>query len=388
MNTVLKSLQRAHLASRGVEVSPEYVERIISQAYDRARADRHLDRLLSQYTGLSPLQVRHLCRQAAEAVNLSLSPGSVHIDTALPNFLAAYENRECIADEVLPVLSVRKRSDKVFEIPVETLQQVADVQIAGQRGKVKEISYGVNTNNTYSVVDYGLMDFVSSDEEENADAPLVPRAIAAMVLTSFLDLAREIRVAAVVFGSGNFGSNTAALSGTDRFDNSASDPVQKILDAIESCFVRPNTMVVGGQVWPKLINNPAVVAYIKQRASDQFGATPRIVNEDWFARAFGLSRVKIGRAKYVSSAEGASITSSYIWGKSLALIKVEDQPNPRMTSCFGYTYRFGSNAYQSEVVPDRLSGVRGGNWIKLTHSDDEKAVGGGNAGYLYTTVIS
>jgi hypothetical protein len=318
---------------------------------------------------------------------MSLSPSSVHIDRALTNLLAAYENREMIADVVLPVVTVANRSDKIFEYPVATMQQISDASIAGNRGRPGEIKYAVESSLSYAVQDYGLMDFVSSDEQANADVPLAPRRDAQNFVMNFLSLGREYRVAAKVFGAANYGTNTEALAGADRWDLTTSDPVQKLVDAIESCFMRPTHLTLGAQVWTKLQNHPKFLQYILSRASTQSGASPLAVNEALVAERLGLEKVVVGRAKYVTSREGAAaLTTGYVWGKSAALTRVEATPSPRNTACFGYTFRFGT--LQTYSIPDLVAGVRGGDWIKISHSDAEKVIAGANAGYLFTTCVS
>lgn len=324
---------------------------------------------------------------ASDASHLmSLSPSAVHIDRALTNCAISYRNREYIADQCMPVVTVAQRSDKIFEFPVETMQQLADVSIAGNRGMPGEVKYSLNSSKNYSVSDYALMDFVSNDEIANADAPLQPKVEAVEVVTNFLMLARESRVASAVFGAGNYGSNTAALAGADRWDTSTSDPVQKIEDAIESCFVRPTHIVLGAQVWTKLRNHPKFLQYILSRASTASGDVPLRVSEQLIADAFGLEGCIVGRAKSVTSVEGQSVTTGYLWGKSAALIRVEKSPSARKTQCFGYTFRFGS--FETREIVDNVRGVRGGVFEKVSHSDAETPIAGGNAGYLFTTVVS
>lgn len=324
---------------------------------------------------------------ASDASHLmSLSPSAVHIDRALTNCAISYRNREYIADQCMPVVTVANRSDKIFEFPVETMQQLADVSIAGNRGMPGEVKYSLNSSKNYSVSDYALMDFVSNDEIANADAPLQPKVEAVEIVTNFLMLARESRVASAVFGAGNYGANTAALAGASRWDTSTSDPVQAIEDAIESCFVRPTHLVLGGQVWPKLRNHPKFLQYILSRASTASGDVPLRVSERLIADAFGLEGCIVGRAKSVTSVEGQSVTTGYLWGKSAALIRVEKSPSARKTQCFGYTFRFGS--FETREIVDNVRGVRGGVFEKVSHSDAETIIGGANAGYLFTSVIS
>ena len=101
-----------------------------------------------------------------------------------------------------------------------------------------------------------------------------------------------------------------------------------------------------------------------------------------------FERVVVGRAKYNSAQEGLTAVSDYVWGKSAALLRVEPNPDPLMTETFGYTYRFGGKAYRNEVIPDRLGGAMGGQYIKLSTFEDDVVIGGANTGYLLTTVIS
>lgn len=63
-------------------------------------------------------------------------------------------------------------------------------------------------------------------------------------------------------------------------------------------------------------------------------------------------------------------------------------PNPRGTNTFGATFRFGGRSFQNQVIPELIAGVRGGVWVKVTHSDGEQVIGGLNSGYLWTTAIS
>jgi hypothetical protein len=330
--------------------------------------------------GMSDGQVAHL---------MGLAPSTVHIDTALSNFLIRYDNRDYIADSVMPVVTVAKRSDKVFEFPFETMQQVAQAGLASNRARPNEVTYSVTTQ-SYSVSDYGLIDFVSADEEQNADAPLQPRLVSAEIVMNFLMLARELRVATVAFGSGNYTGQTSALSGGNRWDTSTGTPVQDILSKMESPLALPNTLTMGGQVWPYFRNNTEVKSYITGRASTTLGDVPFLIDADTVARAFGLEKVVVGRARYNSAREGATVVSSYVWGKSAALTRTESQPNARKTQCFGLTYRFGQ--IQNQVIPELLAGRAGGVYVKITHADAEVAVGlssgAQKAGYLLTTVIS
>lgn len=320
---------------------------------------------------------------------MSVTPGNVHIPGIDQNIFVMYKNRDCIADMVSPVVNAVRLNNYIQAAPSATLQNIAKTRIASPRSRPNQVNWNVESTIQYNCVPVGLIDYIPQEVMDNADsAPLQNTTLWMMVLHEFMDLAREYAVAGEAFGASNYGSNTTALSGTDRWDNPASDPIKQLLVAKEQVLVKPNTLVIGGQVWPYLRTNPEVKGYIQSRASTALGATPMQVDLDAVAALIGVERVIVGEARYNSAAEGQTATSSYIWGKSAALIRVEPNPNPIMTSTFMYTYRFGGIAYRNEVIPDRIDGGMGGQYIKLSTFEDDVVIGGSNTGYLYETVIS
>ena len=326
-----------------------------------------------------------LANAQAVVQELSFSPSSVHIDRALSDFACAIQNRESIADKVCPVQRVSKPSDRFFKYDADTFFEEQSAALTGAEAMPGRVRYKISADN-FSTVDYGLMDFVSNKEIESADAPIDPQMHAVKVVTQRLDIAKERRVAALLFASGSYGSNYAALTGADRWDTSTSDPCQKIDDALEACDERPNIMVIGAQAWMKLKNHPKLKELILSRAATVSGATPDRVTPDLVAAVFELDAVHIGRMKYNTNREGAASVRGYVWGKSCALIRVTDDPSPRETGVFAKQFQFGMR--ETQVIDAPLPGLRGGQFVKVTESLDEKLVAGSSAGFLYGTVVS
>lgn len=331
-------------------------------------------------------RAQRLSGEARRRIELGLGVGNVHIDRALTNLAVMYRNREFIADLAMPVVTVAKKSDKFFKFKPETMFNVAAVDMVGAESKPGRPAIALDTPGTYSCIDRGLTDFISTDEEINADAPLSPRMDVTEILTNYLLLARELRVATVVFNSSNYGANHQALSGTAQWDQSTSDPVANIDSALRAPLVRPNTMVIGEEAYDALRSNPKLLQYVLSRAGTRSGPVPMRPDEQMIADAFRLDRVVVGTAIYNTAAEGASASYSRVWGKSCALIRVEDRPSPRRTATFGYSFRFG--AMETSTFYDGMPGRAGGTYIKVAHSDDDEIVGGSNVGYLYTTVVA
>lgn len=331
-------------------------------------------------------RAHRLSGDARRRIELGLGTANVHIDRALTNLAVMYRNREFIADLVMPVVTVSKKSDKFFKFKPETMFNVAAVDMIGAESKPGRPSIALDTPGTYSCVDRGLTDFISTDEEINADAPLSPRMDVTEILTNYLLLARELRAAGEVFDTGNYGSNTSALVGLARWDTAASDPVANIDTALRTPLVRPNVMVIGEEAYDGLRSNPKLLQYVLSRAGTRSGPVPMRPDEQMIADAFRLDRVVVGTAIYNTAAEGASASYSRVWGKSCALIRVEDRPSPRRTATFGYTFRFG--AMETSTFYDGMPGRAGGTYIKVAHSDADQVIGGSSVGYLYTTVVS
>mgnify|MGYP001560667498 CR=1 FL=1 len=319
-------------------------------------------------------------------------PGDVHVDAALSNLAVRYRPNEglLLADMVCPVIPVAKRSDKYFTFNVANSIDLARADIAGQQGMPMQVSWGLSTD-SYNVVDFGFRDFVPSDVMSNADAPLRPLADSTETLMDRLLLAREFRVATLVGATGSYGGNTVSLSGAQKWSNPASDPVADIETALATAGLNamPNTMVLGKAAYDALRRHPALERYILSRSSTRMGAVGFRVDEQMIADAFGLDKVYVGKARYNSANPGATVTNTYIWGDVCALIRVEARPSANRTATFAYTFRFspsGGSAIETRTWFDQAPGVRGGNWVKVTHSDTEKLVAGSNAGYLINDI--
>ena len=370
-----------------------YVQRMLEAGFDSRNEDKSLLRLMSEAAAETPAQRYRAHLFGDRAHLMGLDPSAVHVPTGIPNQFVMYANRDNIADLVLPPVAVSKISDKIWATPQATLQSIANTSIAGSRARPNEVPYSVSASQQFNCEPYGLVDFIDANTIANADSPIDPRVLSGLVIKNYLDLAREKRVADAAFSASNYGTNTEALAGADRWDQPSSDPVSALLSAKETMFSTSNTLVLGGQVWAKLRVNPNVLKYILGRAKvSNIGDVPAQMQMQFLAEILEIDRVIVGRAKVLSNQEGGTASLGYLWGKSAALLRVEPNPNPRMTQTFGYTYRFGGMAYRNEIIADRMPGSAGGEYVKMTTMDDEFVLGSAESanptGYLFTTVIS
>lgn len=320
---------------------------------------------------------------------MSVGPADVHIDTALSDLAVHYRPNagKFIADLVAPVITVGHRTNKFFKFAPGTYLDLAKSDIASQMGRPAQVSTSLS-NDSYIVRDHGFTDFVPADVETTADAPLRPLMDATEILTERLYLSREFRIATAFADTANFGSQTSDLTGAE-WSLSGSNPIKAIEDAIESMVIDPDTLTLGPLVWNALRRHPAMERYVLSRASTASGATPLVVTPELVAQAFGLRQVLVGKAKYNSANPGATFAQAHVWGRIAVLSKAEPRPAAQRTENFMYTFRFraqGGSAFETRQWFDHSIGVRGGTWVKTTHSDAEK-VTAQEAGFLFYNCV-
>jgi len=302
------------------------------------------------------------------------SKGDVHTNSVLSGVSVMYKNDSYIADQVLPVVPVKKESDLYYTYTRNWRLPVA-LRAAG--AEAAEVEWNVGSD-TYSCIEYALKDLLPDRVRNNADKPLSMDADTTENLTDLIQLGREKRVADVVFTSGNHGS-TSALSGTNQWDDYAgSDPIGDVRTAMNTVHAAsgklPNTMVMGREVFIKLLDHPDVLERIKYTQKGK-------ITVGILASLFEVDKILVGNALYDSSTVDASESLGYIWGKSVALIYAQQSPGLKKVS---YGYQFQSRGFRTKKWREE---GRDGDFFESGEIRDEKIVAT-SCGYLYTTVVS
>ena len=299
----------------------------------------------------------------------------VHQDAFLTGVSVKYTNDEYIADQVLPVVPVKKESDKYY-VYTRSWKLPESKRAAG--AEANEIEWNVSTD-TYSCEEYALKDLIPDRVRDNADNPLSVDVDTTEHLTDLIQLGREKRVADIVFASGTYGAQTSALAGANRWDDYAgSDPIGDVRDAKAVVHAAsgkmPNVMVIGYQAYLKLLDHPDILERIKYTQKG-------IITADIIASVFEVNKLVVGKALYDSTMEGIAESLGYVWGKSVALLYAEPSPGLKKVS-FGYQFQnrgFSVKKWREEK--------RAGDFVEAGEIRDEKVVAAA-CGYLYTTVVS
>lgn len=343
----------------------------------------------------------------------ALSPETVHVNRPLTNMVAAYPNRDYVADRVAPILAVRKLSDLYWVIPQKQAFQAPNPDLASPEAKPNVIRSELSTSSYYCKY-RSLMGFLPNSTLLNADAPLNVRAIVAGKVRNALLLNRELRVCAALNTVANYGTSTTTLTASNRFDDPTSDPVKVIDDARRQMRMLPNKLAIGHEAFLALIRHPRIKEMIQGRNGMELVrdlaasggatvATPARMNAAILASVFELDEVVVFKGFYDSGPDGGTEVLSPVWQRDMvALLRVADAPDIMNTTNMIYTFRFVGDMnpdvqnaaaptaapIQFRSVPDLIAGGIGGEYEIGVHADDETIIGGAATGWLLQTAIS
>lgn len=293
----------------------------------------------------------------------------VHVDRPLSNFAVQYRNKQLIGEMVAPFVPVNFKSDEYFVFTKKDSFTVPET-IRGPKSTANEVTWSTSTS-TYGCIDHALRDFLSDAIVANSDAPIRPRQRTTGFLTDLLLLAYERYVSSLVTTYANYGASyRTQLSGDDQWSASAtSDPIGVVEDGKAACFVEPNVMIVGEEVWRELKHHPQIVDKIKGGAT---AGDPAIVRPELVADIFEVERLLIGKAKYNSSNKAQTASYSYVWGKDAVLAYIAPEVSLENVSAwksFRWRQMDTDAGYKVRTYRDESLGG-GGEYIEVEHSYD------------------
>jgi hypothetical protein len=300
-----------------------------------------------------------------------MAPRPFVVDPVLTALAVGFRNPAStrIADQVLPRFPVGGEKFKWTEYPISEAFNVPDARV-GRKGRVQQLEFS-GTEMTSEVEDYGLDSPVPYSDIQSAEAARAekrstfdPEAHAVAMLTDTVENIREVRVAQIVHNLATYAADKrVTLSGTSQFSDYAnSDPIGIIKTGMNSTLVyRPNTMVMGIDVWIKLSSHPKIVNAVKGNVTNS-----GIVSREEFLNLFrgeGISELLIGEGWYNTAKPNQPVSLARSWGKHISLI----HKNPMASVegggiTFGMTAQFGGKI--AGRIEDKDIGLQGGYRIR------------------------
>ena len=311
------------------------------------------------------------------------------INPELTAIAVGYKNPDValIADQVLP----RVPTAETFTYTVYDTAQAYTLPATevGRRSEPNVVTFG-GTAVTDSVKDYGLddpvpqrdIDAFASMPKPPTGGPIDPLQLSTMMLSGLLDLAREIRVADVVFNAANYNADKqATLSGTSQWsDYVNSDPLSDLLSALDKPLLRPDTLTLGQDVWTVLRQHPKIVQAIYK--TNQGAGT---VTKQMLADILEIRQVLVGAGWVNTARKGQAPAFARVWGKNAALTFSSAGAAQMFQPVWGWTATWGGKF--AGTIVDPRKGLKGSTTVRVGEQVKE-LVAAKDSGYYFQNVIA
>jgi hypothetical protein len=292
-----------------------------------------------------------------------------------------------IADGILPSVDVPSKTGKFYDVAggFASAAPGHDLIIADGQDSPLQISTSISKVTGWDVNVNGLGVKMNKSSAEYAQGNgLDLRKANAAVLARECLIQRERTAAALAFNTSVFSGYTAALSGTDQWDNAASDPISKAQDARDTIITNsgetPNTAIMGYEVYKNLRSHPLILEWSSRTAN-----TVGILTNDDLARALDVDTIWVGKAVANADPEGVSSAgNAFIWGKFCLFAHIKSSPAAMTPQSCLQRFRFAGS---TDGAVRRWEPTPYVEQIDMLWND-QMAAPTVKLGYLYSTVVS
>lgn len=303
------------------------------------------------------------------------------IDPVLSSVAQGYQNSEMVASYLFPTVPVNLRGGNIITFGKEGFMLYQSQRAPGEN--TKRVSFGYS-GAPYALLDYSLEGLVPIEvEQEATNGPGIDMGSTAIAeVSDSMALRLEKQAADIARTATSYAAaNKTTLSGTAQWSDwtGTSQPIQVIETAKEAVRAatgkRPNTVVMGAQVFAKLRNHPVIIDRIKYTGRDT-------ATEELLASLFGVERVVVGDAIYSNDA-GTAITD--IWGKDVVVAYTKlGTLQSRGLPSYGYTYQL--RGYPQVEVPYYDRSAK--SWVYPVTRSEAPVLASASAGYLITNAVA
>jgi len=301
--------------------------------------------------------------------------GGVHISAPLTNVAIEYKNPDFIAEKALPVLPVKKESDKYWIFGRDELIRKDDLRAPG--APANEVEIANPTTNTYSCEEHSLKKIVPQRLIDNSDAAIQPKSRTTEKLVKMIYLNYEYRTQQLLQSSGNFSSTFAADTYDQYWSDTANVDIEKQVRhakelVLQQSGVIPNTMILNTQTKDYL------AIWLRESSENSYNELVR--GGEFPDRIWGLDII-IGESVYNTAEEGQTESLSGIWNDNVPIYYRESATPDLQTLSFGYTFRA-----RDFVTKEWWDNERNGYIIETGFIQQEKIIAAG-CGCLITNCI-
>lgn len=271
----------------------------------------------------------------------------VHVNRPLTNISIAtiQSATNFIASRVFPIVPVQKQSDAYF-VYDNAYWNRDEMKVRAPSTESEGSGYSVDPSNTYYAPVYAFHKDIPDQVRANADVPLNPDREATEYVTLKALIKRE-KLFATGFMAGSIWTGydydgVASSPSTNQvlqWNDASSTPIEDVWAAkayiLSQTGFEPNRLVLGYNVYEKLINHPDLVDRIK------YGQVPgrvAMVDTSELAQVFKVEEVLVMRAIENTGLEAGTASHSFIaGGKSAMLCYATPSPSIMQPSA-GYIF--------------------------------------------------
>ncbi|MBX9702380.1 MAG: major capsid protein [Acetobacteraceae bacterium] len=311
------------------------------------------------------------------------------VNPTLAAIAIGYKNRDIdlVADRVMPRVPVAQR----FAYTTYALADAYTVPATrvGRKSEPTQIDFG-GTRVEAETVDWGLDDIVPNAEIEAWEAMQKPAGHtgpmekSVSLLTSLVQLDREIRVANLTFATASYAAGQfVTLSGTSQWSDFVnSNPLDALLVAMDVPVFRPNMVVMGQSVWTKVRQHPRLI-----QAANASAQTGGAITRQQLADLLEIpvENVIVGAGFVNTARRGQTPNIQRIWGKSCALMFSSPDAANADAPTWGWTAQFGDRV--AGDMPEPKMGLRGSVRVRAGESVLE-VVTAPAVGYLFSAAVA
>lgn len=311
----------------------------------------------------------------------------IHVDRALTDLSIRYTQSAdmFVASKVFPQVRVPFRSD-VYYTYDRSYWYKSDAQLRGPGTESAGSGYEVSTD-SFSCDVYAIHRDLSDQVRANADQQITLERDATEFCTQHLLQRREQAWVSTYFTTGVWGTDvTGGTDFTQWDDYASSDPIRDLRNGViamaKLTAYKPNTLVMGAEVWDWLQDHPDFLDRIKWTQKG-------VVTEDLLAGLIGVDKVYTAWSVKNTSAEGETAAYDFNLGKNALLMHVASSPGLNTPSA-GYTFTwsglFGSGRNGIRIKRFRMEHIESDR-IEGEEAIDQKVVAS-ELGYFFSGAVS
>lgn len=254
------------------------------------------------------------------------------VDKLLTNVSSGFIPQGYVSEIFLPNIPVKQSSGLLGKYTDSYLR--IESTLMGGRGKARRVVPIVRESAGYLVERHGLEGVVTEDDKNNVEKPFDAERDEVIGLNTMIWLAKEKSLADAVTDTSVVTQNVT-LAGQAQFNDFAnSDPIGRFNTARETveqaAGMPPDTAIMSWKTMNTLAFHPGILdalGFTANRAGQ--------LNEKELAKAMGVERLLVARAKFNSAAEGQTDVRADVWGKHIVFAVAPKRAQVYQTS-FGY----------------------------------------------------